>query len=128
MALTPRLPGCRLRVSCAGAVTDTESDSLGHFEATLTVDADLMDSPWQSYQVELLETGQAEPERAEGQILTPGPDARRIIVSDIDDTIIYTGMANKLKMLWRLFAQSAEQRVPFPHIDASYLTERDRSQ
>jgi phosphatidate phosphatase APP1 len=33
------------------------------------------------------------------------------VISDIDDTVVYTGVANKLKMLWRLFFSKAEIRA-----------------
>ena len=46
--------------------------------------------------------------------------SRRVVVSDIDDTIVHTGVANKLKMLWELFAQSAEEREAFPGTAALY--------
>ncbi len=45
---------------------------------------------------------------------------RRVIISDIDDTIMRTGVANKLKMLWRLFVEDAENRVAFPGAAALY--------
>ncbi|WP_419539944.1 App1 family protein [Methylobacterium oryzae] len=42
------------------------------------------------------------------------------MVSDIDDTVMRTGVANKLKMLWRLFVEDAESRVAFPGVAALY--------
>jgi phosphatidate phosphatase APP1 len=43
-----------------------------------------------------------------------------VVISDIDDTIMHTGVANKLGMLWRLFVQGAESRVAFPGVAALY--------
>ena len=43
-----------------------------------------------------------------------------MVISDIDDTVMETGVANKLKMLWRLFVEDAESRVPFPGVAALY--------
>jgi phosphatidate phosphatase APP1 len=40
------------------------------------------------------------------------------VISDIDDTIMETGVASKLRMLWRLFLQGAESRVAFPGVAA----------
>ena len=40
------------------------------------------------------------------------------MISDIDDTVIETGVANKLKMLWNLFMQGPRSRVAFPGIAA----------
>lgn len=63
-----------------------------------------------------------EPEVAEarGRIFIPPRRARYVVISDIDDTIVYTGVANKLGMLWRLFVEGADSRVAFPGAAALY--------
>jgi phosphatidate phosphatase APP1 len=63
-----------------------------------------------------------EPERVEarGQIYIPSPRARFVVISDIDDTVMHTGVANKLGMLWRLFVADAQSRVAFPGVAALY--------
>jgi phosphatidate phosphatase APP1 len=43
-----------------------------------------------------------------------------VVISDIDDTVMYTGVANKLRMLWRLFVADAQSRVAFPGVGALY--------
>ena len=55
-----------------------------------------------------------------GTVLVPPPSARFVVISDIDDTVVVTGVANKLIMLWRLFAQGAQSRVAFPGVAAFY--------
>jgi phosphatidate phosphatase APP1 len=57
---------------------------------------------------------------AQGQIFIPPADCRYVVISDIDDTVMRTGVANKLKMLWRLFVQDAESRAAFPGVGALY--------
>jgi phosphatidate phosphatase APP1 len=57
---------------------------------------------------------------AQGQVFIPPEHCRYVVISDIDDTIMHTGVANKLKMLWRLFVQDAESRVAFPGVAALY--------
>jgi phosphatidate phosphatase APP1 len=63
-----------------------------------------------------------EPQRVEahGQIFIPSEHCRYVVISDIDDTIMHTGVANKLGMLWRLFVEGAESRVAFPGVAALY--------
>jgi phosphatidate phosphatase APP1 len=63
-----------------------------------------------------------EPQRVEarGQVFIPPASCRYVVISDIDDTIMYTGVANKLAMFWRLFLQGAESRVAFPGVGALY--------
>lgn len=120
LAFSPRLPGGRVRITCAGATIETTSDSLGHFSASLDIAHTSVSSPCQCYRVDLLQPFAEESVSCEGSVLVAGPQAQRIIVTDIDDTIIYTGVANKAKMLWRLFGHSAQQRTPFPGIGAFY--------
>ena len=55
-----------------------------------------------------------------GVIFVPPATARFVVISDIDDTIMKTGVANKAVMLWRLFAQRARSRVAFPGVAALY--------
>ncbi len=63
-----------------------------------------------------------EPQRVEahGQIFIPPEQCRYVVISDIDDTIMHTGVANKLGMLWRLFVEGAQSRVAFPGVTALY--------
>ncbi|MGA6924515.1 MAG: phosphatase domain-containing protein [Desulfosarcina sp.] len=42
------------------------------------------------------------------------------MISDIDDTVVYTGVANRIKMLWRLFFSTAQSRVAFAGVAAFY--------
>jgi phosphatidate phosphatase APP1 len=51
-----------------------------------------------------------------GEVFLPPPQCRYVVISDIDDTIMETGVASKLKMIWRLFMQGAESRVAFPGV------------
>lgn len=57
---------------------------------------------------------------ATGEVLIPRPGAGLAIVSDIDDTVVHTGVANKLAMMWRLFATEAEARTAFSGVGALY--------
>jgi phosphatidate phosphatase APP1 len=60
------------------------------------------------------------PVRTEGQVFIPPKRCRYVVISDIDDTVVKTGVANKLKMLWRLFVEDAESRSAFPGVAALY--------
>jgi phosphatidate phosphatase APP1 len=55
---------------------------------------------------------------ASGEVFVPPRGCRMVVISDIDDTIIETGVANKALMLWRLFMQGADGRVAFPGVAA----------
>jgi phosphatidate phosphatase APP1 len=56
--------------------------------------------------------------QATGRVFIPPPACRFVVISDIDDTITETGVANKAVMLWRLFMQGARSRTAFPGIAA----------
>jgi phosphatidate phosphatase APP1 len=55
---------------------------------------------------------------AAGEVFLPPANCRHVVISDIDDTVMETGVANKIKMIWRLFMQGPESRVPFPGVAA----------
>jgi phosphatidate phosphatase APP1 len=56
--------------------------------------------------------------QASGEVFVAPQGCRYVVISDIDDTIIETGVANKAVMLWRLFVQGAEGRMAFPGVAA----------
>ncbi|QRM36025.1 App1 family protein [Microvirga sp. VF16] len=58
--------------------------------------------------------------QAQAQIFIPPASCRYVVISDIDDTVMETGVANKLRMLWRLFVEDAQSRVAFPGVGALY--------
>lgn len=60
------------------------------------------------------------PVRGQAQVFVPTPRCRFVLISDVDDTVMHTGVANTLKMLWRLFVADAESRVAFPGVAAFY--------
>ena len=103
-----------------GRSEEVESDAHGYFFRCLAPGAQSSGSVWDRSRVELLSPAQDTPVDASGDILLAPPQARRVVVSDIDDTVIFTGVANKLAMLWRLFVHGVEQRVPFPGIAPLY--------
>lgn len=61
-----------------------------------------------------------QPAAARAEVFIPPRQAGVVVVSDIDDTIMFTGVANKLAMLWRLFVRPADDREAFPGVAAFY--------
>lgn len=68
--------------------------------------------------------GLAHPGRADSctdaEVYIAPPTATFGVISDIDDTVVYTGVAHKIKMLWRLFFSTARSRVAFAGVAAFY--------
>lgn len=58
--------------------------------------------------------------RAPAEVFIPPEQARCVVISDIDDTVMHTGVANKAAMMWRLFVQGAKSRTAFPGVAAFY--------
>ena len=73
------------------------------------------DRRWHRVELELIDPPGV---KATGDVFVPPPNCRFVVISDIDDTITETGVANKLLMLWRLFMQGADSRTAFPGVAA----------
>ncbi len=58
--------------------------------------------------------------RGAADVLIAPRSAEYGVISDIDDTVVHTGVAQKLKMLWHLFFTEARSRVAFPGVGAFY--------
>ncbi|SHF38285.1 Phosphatidate phosphatase APP1 [Modicisalibacter ilicicola DSM 19980] len=56
----------------------------------------------------------------EVEVYIPPSAVDLVVISDIDDTVMYTGVANKLKMMYRLFFEKAHQRTAFPGVADFY--------
>jgi phosphatidate phosphatase APP1 len=112
--LTHELPGVALRVTVGGVTTETVSDDDGYFRAELPRPPGL-DTPWSEGTVELATAyrGHAGPPPTRVDVRVPGPDAAYGVLSDVDDTILETGVERVGRMLLRTFTGSALTRTPF---------------
>jgi phosphatidate phosphatase APP1 len=113
--VTDELPGVPLRVSVAGATVETTTDDEGYFLARLEPDPARLTSPWTPGTVELAGgyRGLTGPHTATFEVRVPGPDAAFGVISDIDDTILQTGVQRAGQMLRQTFTGSALTRTPF---------------
>jgi phosphatidate phosphatase APP1 len=111
--VTDELPGVPLRVTVADATTEVSSDAEGYFVARLPASG--LRSPWTSGTVELAAPYRgldaAPPSTVEVRV--PAPEARFGVVSDIDDTILETGVQRVGQVLRHTFTGSALTRTPF---------------
>lgn len=95
------------------------SDRDGYFEVRLRRGTrPPTDRTWHSVALTLEHGGEVVEEV--GDVFIPPPESRFLVISDIDDTVVLTGVANTLKMMYRLFVQRAESRVAFPGVGALY--------
>ena len=114
--LTDELPGVPLRVTVAGAVDETVTDAEGYFLARLRVDPDRVTTPWTNGTVDLAGEyrGITGSHTTRLDVRVPGPEARFGVLSDIDDTILETGVQRAGRMIGRTLTGSALTRTPFP--------------
>ena len=107
-----KITGASVTARFGGSETRVVTDRDGYFRIHLRPN-EVPSSEIAWHPVEL--TLDAEPPViAQGQVYIPPAGCRFVVISDIDDTIMHTGVANKFKMLWRLFVADAENRVAFP--------------
>jgi phosphatidate phosphatase APP1 len=117
------LAGVAVTVRFYGAEETVTTDRDGYFRVHMSPrEAPPSDRSWHLMGLAL---DQPHPAQAQAQIFIPRSGCRYVVISDIDDTIMRTGVANKLKMLWRLFVQNAESRVAFPGVSALYRALHD---
>ena len=110
--------GASVSARFGGAAVRVETDRDGYFRVHLHPhDPPAERAAWHPVEL-VLESDPPIP--AEGAVFIPPENCRCVVVSDIDDTVMRTGVANKLKMLWRLFVEDADSRVAFPGVAALY--------
>lgn len=111
--------GVRITARHGDATTRVETDRDGYFRVVLRPDGiEHPDRLWHEVEIEA-ELGRTTVFTG-AQVFVPPASARFVVISDIDDTVMRTGVANKALMMWRLFVQGAESRVAFPGVAAFY--------
>ncbi len=110
--------GARIRARFYGSEQIVETDHDGYFRVEMAPGAPVpSDRVWHR-----LDLAMQAPEVVSSfaEVYIPPATARTVVVSDIDDTVMHTGVANKAAMLWRLFVEDAESRTAFPGVAHLY--------
>ena len=113
--VTDELPGVPLRVTVAGASVDVETDAEGYFLARLHPEPGALTSPWSLGTVQLAGDyrGTTGPHTTPFDVRVPEPDARFGVISDVDDTILETGVQRVGHMIRQTLTGSAITRTAF---------------
>jgi phosphatidate phosphatase APP1 len=118
------IPHARLLARFQGVEQEVQADEEGMFELWIEPVRPLdRDTLWHRVELELVEPkaeGQAGPVRAIGEVYVPPPNAHFVVVSDIDDTVVRTDVANLLLLARNLFLGNARTRLPFAGVAALY--------
>ncbi len=114
--LTDELPGVPLELTVADATAEVSTDSDGYFRVELKPDPAQLTAPWTDGAVELADEyrGITGRQTTRMRIRVPDPAARFGVISDIDDTILETGVQRVGHMIRQTFTGSALTRTPFP--------------
>lgn len=104
-----------------GRSWETETDAGGYFEFDLE-SAEALPGGWHTVDLELpAHMGpDGAPVRAAAQAIVPGASARYGIISDIDDTVLWTNVTNKLNMALMLARTNHHTRKPFKGVAGFY--------
>lgn len=116
-----------LEIEVAGIVmrheAQTDSEGFVHFDIALDPPFDLPAQPvWEI--VALRWFNREGPQCVEGHVLAPGTESRLAVISDIDDTIIETGVTGGMRSIarnWRrMLAELPDDRIAVPGADVFY--------
>lgn len=119
--VTDEVAGVVVAVSLGGAVAEGVSDEEGYFEVAIDgLDLD----PRRLFHPLAISLGpdhrsipvQVTP----AEVMVPTPRARRLVISDIDDTVLKTGAQRRMEMILTTLTGSAWTRVPFPGVARLY--------
>jgi phosphatidate phosphatase APP1 len=113
--VTDELPGVPLRVTVGDATVETTTDAEGYFLVRLRPGPGSLTSPSTTGSVELAGSyrGLSDPHRTSFEIGVPPPGASFGVISDVDDTILETGVQRVGHMVKQTFTGSALTRTPF---------------
>ncbi|MES2534804.1 MAG: phosphatase domain-containing protein [Pseudomonadota bacterium] len=117
----------RVRARFAGIEQETVTDRGGYFSFEIVPATPLTTVGWHTVALELVEPSRAggNAVQTSAEVLIPPATARFGVISDIDDTILWTNVTNRLNMLLMLGRSNAHTRKPFKGVAAFYRALRD---
>ena len=120
---TDEVRGIHIRARSGDATQEVITDNEGYFDIHLKPALSPSNTlRWHKIELELPgETGaDGAPIRATGSAMMPAPDTPCGVISDIDDTILVSHAADKLKLMLVTLLRNARTRRPFPGVGAFY--------
>jgi phosphatidate phosphatase APP1 len=113
------VPHARLRARGPGWERELVADDEGYFQEHVEPPVPLAPGQWHDVELELVHP-QAGGVRATGPVLIPPDDSELGVISDIDDTVLETGVTKRLAMARTVFLNNAHTRLPFKGVAAFY--------
>ena len=124
------IPNARVIARFHGLEQQVVADEEGCFEVSLRLDqSSAADLGMQDVEIELLEpkVNQTSAVSAVGQVLIISPEVEYGVISDIDDTIVYTGVTSRLKMAYTVLLKNAFTRLPLEGVTGFYHSLQESS-
>ena len=117
--MTREIPGAHVAVRWGDKRWEGTTDEEGFLELWVAPPEGVR-SGWHMVELELLSPEPEGVPRVAAPVRVAGPNAEYGVISDIDDTVIVTGVTDLLKRAWALFLTEHRVRLPFPGVDAFY--------
>lgn len=117
------IPKARVQATFQGVIQEVTADEEGFFDVTMELSEELpVDLGWGQISLELLEPKSPKDGNPDaiGRVLVVSPKAEYGIISDIDDTVVHTGVPNRLKMARTVFLKNAYSRKPVKGVSPFY--------
>ncbi len=110
------MPGVRIRASMGSAHGEFVSDDNGYYDITLEVGQ--LSPGWHVIDIDPTEDGGLA--HTTGRVLVPDPQGHLSVVSDIDDTILKTGLTQRWTATGRTLLRDVSDRKPVPGMATFY--------
>ena len=119
---TDEVPGARVRARFHNLEQEAITDQEGYFSFVFNLSNHSDARLWQEVDLELLDplTRDGQSVRATGRIMIPPATAKFGVISDIDDTVIWSNVTNKLKLILTVTLLNERTRMPFKGVAAFY--------
>lgn len=117
------VPHAKVMVNFNGLSQEVVADEEGYLEVNLDIGSSSMEKTgWQSIELELLDPiiprdGKI---RTEGQVLIVPSNAGFGVISDIDDTVVHTGVTSRLRLVYTIMFKNARTRLPLEGVAGFY--------
>lgn len=126
---TLEIPRAKLLVRLEGRTFELDTDKEGYFTLDAAIDPPFpqQENPWKSIQIELLDTPWGKLQaKTSSKILIPPPNAAFGVITDIDDTIVHTGLTSlfKWEAIYNTFFKSPSRRKVFDEVAAFFKAMR----
>ncbi len=112
-------PGVSINLSMGGVAAQSVSDRYGYATSQIAVPG--LNPGWHDYICETEPDDRSEePTRAVGQVLLPDPLAEFAVISDVDDTVLKTGLSEGFISVGRTLMSNAKTRKAIPGMSVLY--------